>query len=94
MTLWVECGNQSVLQKSEVGQRKQEMKKTTFSMFEKPLLTCMVQARTPERVKELVDVSRTEGAEAFGMQLCKLQAEYRTPEVYRDLFAFAAPYRV
>ena len=70
------------------------MKKASFLNCEKPLLTCMVQAKTPERIKELVDASIPEGAEAFGMQFCKLQEEYRTPEVYRDLFAFAASYPV
>ena len=70
------------------------MSKPTFLTYEKPLLTCMVQAKTPDRIKELIRASVPEGAEAFGMQFCKLQEEYRTPEVYRDLFAFAAPYPV
>lgn len=70
------------------------MKKASFLSCEKPLLTCMVQAKTPDRIKELIRASVPEGAEAFGMQFCKLQEEYRTPEVYGDLFAFAAPYPV
>ena len=70
------------------------MSKPTFLTYEKPLLTCMVQATTPERIKELVTLSIPEGAEAFGMQFCRMQEEYRTPEVYRDLFAFASPYPV
>jgi len=70
------------------------LKKASFLNCEKPLLTCMVQAKTPDRIKELIRVSVPEGAEAFGMQFCKLQEEYRTPEVYRDLLAFASPYPV
>ena len=51
----------------------------------------MVQAKTPQRIKELISLSRPEGAEAFGMQLCKLDSEYRRPGIYRDLFEFAFP---
>ncbi len=63
--------------------------KPTFLKFEKPLLTVMVQAKTPERIKELIDKSLPEGAEAFGMQFEKMLPEYRTPEIYRELFAYA-----
>ena len=65
------------------------MMKNTFLNREKPLLTCMVQAHTPERIKELIDASLPEGAEAFGMQFCQLEKEYRTPETYRTLFGYA-----
>ena len=37
--------------------------KRTFLSYEKPLLTCMVQADTPDRIKELVAKSLPEGAE-------------------------------
>ena len=67
------------------------MKKPTFLTYEKPLLTCMVQAYTPDRVKELVTLSLTEGAEAFGMQFEKMRAEYRNKETYKELFEFASP---
>ena len=46
----------------------------------------MVQASDPDRVKELVTMSIPEGAEAFGMQFCRMKSEYRRPEVYRELF--------
>lgn len=46
----------------------------------------MVQAENPERIKYLVEKSLPEGAEAFGMQLCKMKPEYRTREVYSELF--------
>ncbi len=58
--------------------------------YERPLLTCMVQAETPERVKELI--ARSEGAEAFGMQFCRMKPEFQTSEVYRELFAAASPF--
>ena len=61
----------------------------SFLRSDRPLLTCMVQARTPQRIKELIDASLPEGAEAFGMQFCQLEAQYRTPEAYRALFDYA-----
>lgn len=67
------------------------MKKATFLKYDKPILTSMVQADNPERIKELVTLSLGGGAEALGMQICKLNEEYRRPEVYRSLFEFAAP---
>lgn len=48
----------------------------------------MVQAQTPERIKELM--ARAEGAEAFGMQFCRMRSEFQTSEVYRELFALAS----
>ena len=63
-----------------------DMKKGTFLSYEKPLITCMVQAETPERIKELITLS--DGAEAFGMQFCRLMPEYRKEEVYRELFEY------
>ena len=65
------------------------MKSKTFLTYERPLLTCMVQADNPDRIKELIDKSIPDGAEAFGMQFEKLECEYRTKEVYKDLFAYA-----
>lgn len=63
----------------------------TFLSGEKPLLTCMVQADNPDRIKELMTLSLPEGAEAFGMQFCRMKPEYRKPETYQELFAFADP---
>lgn len=65
------------------------MSKATFLKYDKPLLTCMVQADNPVRVKELMEGSFPEGAEAFGMQFCRMKAEHRTEETYRELFAAA-----
>ena len=64
------------------------MNKRTFLNSDKPLLTCMVQVDTPDRIKELIDASLPEGAEAFGMQFCKLKAEYRNGETYKELFTY------
>lgn len=46
----------------------------------------MVQARTPERVEELMRLSLADGAEAYGMQFCRMLREYRRPEIYKRLF--------
>ena len=64
-----------------------DMKKGTFLTYEKPLITCMVQAETPERIKELITLS--DGAEAFGMQFCRMKPEYRTEKNYQELFEYA-----
>ena len=62
--------------------------KKTFLKYNKPLLTTMVQATNPERIKELIDKSLPEGAEAFGMQFEKLKPEYRNKEIYKELFSY------
>lgn len=62
--------------------------KKTFLNSEKPIITTMVQADNPDRIKYLIDKASKEGAEAFGMQLEKLKPEYRNPEVYKDLFSY------
>lgn len=63
------------------------MRKSFFGN-DRATLTVMVQAKTPERIKELIDKSCPQGAEAFGMQLEQLKTEYRTKEIYKDLFAY------
>ena len=62
--------------------------KKTFLEYDKAKLTVMVQADNPDRIKELMDKSIPEGAEAFGMQFEKLDFKYRKEEVYRDLFSY------
>ena len=62
------------------------MQKKTFLNFGKPLLTVMVQAETPMRIEELMKKSVPEGAEAFGMQFCRMKPEYRNAETYKRLF--------
>lgn len=63
--------------------------KRSFFGHDKPLLTVMVQADNPDRIKELIDKSVPDGAEAFGMQFEQMKSEYRTKEVYKDLFSYA-----
>lgn len=65
------------------------MENNNFFENEKPVLTVMVQADNPARIKALMDASVPEGAEAFGIQLEKLESRYRTKEVYKDLFSYA-----
>lgn len=60
-----------------------------FLVKGRPTLTVMVQADNPTRIKELMDKSLPAGAEAFGIQFEQMLPEYRTPEVYRDLFSYA-----
>ena len=67
------------------------MDKPTFLNRETPLLTCMVQAEYPDRIKALMTASISEGAEAFGMQFCRMRPEYRNEETYRELFSIARP---
>lgn len=63
--------------------------KYDFLNYEKATLTVMVQANNPERIKQLMDKAIPAGAEAFGIQFEQMLPEYRTPEVYRDLFSYA-----
>ena len=65
------------------------MMKPTFLKYDRPLLTSMVQASTPERTLELMDKSFPLGAEAFGIQFCQFPAEYRNEATYKKLFAAA-----
>ena len=60
----------------------------TFLTYEKPMLVSMVQAKSPDRIKELIEASIPRGAEAFGMQICKLESEYRNKDTYKDLFSY------
>lgn len=62
--------------------------KRTFLKYDKATLTTMVQAESPQRIKELIDKSIPEGAEAFGMQIERLLPEYRNVEVYKDIFSY------
>lgn len=62
--------------------------KKTFLEYDKATLTVMVQADNPNRVIELIDKSLPEGAEAFGMQFCRMKEEYRNKETYKKLFSY------
>ena len=68
--------------------------KRRFLTKDEPMLVSMLQAYTPERVLELMERSRAEGADAFGMQFCRMKKEYRTRDTYKRLFAAAGEYPV
>ena len=63
--------------------------KKTFLKYDKATLTVMVQADNPDRIKELMDKSLPEGAQAFGMQFCRLNVKDRNKETYKELFSYA-----
>jgi len=63
--------------------------KKTFLNTDKSTLTVMVQADNPNRIKELIDQSTPNGAEAFGMQFEQLNGEYRNIETYKELFSYS-----
>lgn len=62
--------------------------KRTFLKSEKPLLTTMVQAKNPARIKELIDKATPLGADAFGMQFEQMNLEFRNKETYKELFSY------
>ena len=64
------------------------MKKRTFLNYDKPIITSMVQADNPDRIEYLMNGSVADGAEALGMQFCRMKPEYRNKEVYKSLFSF------
>ncbi len=61
--------------------------KPTFLQYDRPLLTAMIQCETPTECIRKIRASLADGAEALGVQLCKLKQEYRTPEDLRAIFA-------
>ena len=63
--------------------------KRRFLTKDEPMLVSMLQAYTPERVLELMERSRAEGADAFGMQFCRMKEQYKTKDTLRALFAAA-----
>lgn len=65
------------------------MNKQTFFNNDKATLTVMVQADNPDRIKELMDKSVSEGAEAFGIQFEQMESRYRNKENYKELFNHA-----
>ena len=65
------------------------MKKKTFLNQNFPLNVCMVQADNPQRIKALMDYSLPLGAEAFGIQLCRMKPQNRNKDVYKELFEYS-----
>ncbi len=58
-----------------------------FLIENRPTLTCMIQAKTPDRIFELIDKGIAGGTDAFGVQLEVLERKYRTAEFYCEIFA-------
>ncbi len=63
--------------------------KASFLNCDKPLLTTMVQANTPDEVIALMARAIPAGAEALGIQTCRFAPELQTEETYKRIFAAA-----
>ena len=63
------------------------MNKPTFLNYEKPLLCAMIQCHTPDECIEKIKRSIDGGAEALGIQLCKLEKKYRTENELKRIFS-------
>ncbi len=61
----------------------------SFLNYDRPIITSMVQGKTPERVIELIKKSDALGADAFGIQTCQLEEKDRNTETYKRIFAAA-----
>lgn len=59
----------------------------TFLKYEKPLLTAMIQCSTPDECIAKIKASIKDGADALGIQLCRLKREFRTKECLEEIFA-------
>ncbi len=77
------------------------IQKPTFLHQNKPLITCMVQARDPETMTNLIRTAAFDGCDAYGFQMERLDAEYHNDETVRNLFAamgnrpiYATNYRI
>ncbi len=60
--------------------------KPTFLEYKKPLLTAMIQCPTAQECIEKIEKSIDAGAEAIGIQLCRLKKEYRSCETLTEIF--------
>ncbi|MBQ8250237.1 MAG: type I 3-dehydroquinate dehydratase [Clostridia bacterium] len=61
--------------------------KPSFLNHDKPLITAMILCETPEECIAKIKASIEDGADAIGIQLCKLKLEYRTREILTEIFA-------
>lgn len=61
--------------------------KPTFLHRENPLLTVMIQTETPDNAIRTIHRAIPAGADAFGLQTCRLLHEYRNERDYRRIFA-------
>ena len=63
--------------------------KKSFLGASDPFLLALVQARTKEKVIESIRASIADGATAIGVQIEQLEFEYRTAEIFTEIFACA-----
>ncbi len=61
--------------------------KPSFLNHEKPIITAMILCETPEECIAKIKASIADGADAIGIQLCKLKLEYRTKEIFTEIFS-------
>ena len=58
----------------------------SFLNFYRPMITSMVNSKTPEGTIELIKIAAADGADAVGVQLEAFLPEYRNVESYRRVF--------
>lgn len=63
--------------------------KPTFLNQNRPLITGMILKDNPDDIRFTVKNSIYAGADALGIQLCRLKREYKTEENYKSIFASA-----
>ena len=61
----------------------------SFLNFDRPIITSMVNSKTPDGTIELIKIAAAEGADAVGIQTDAFLPEYRNVEEYRRVFAAA-----
>ena len=64
------------------------MKKPTFLDFDRPLITDMIIEEKPADIENHLCAGEQEGADAFGIEIEWLRREYRTEEVFRNMFQY------
>ena len=64
-----------------------DLMKPTFLNYEKPLITAMIQYPTPEECIAKIEASLKDGADALGIQLCKLKKEYYNKDSLSKILA-------
>lgn len=60
--------------------------KPTFLNCEKPLLTLLFSGNDPDEIRETVNRGIQDGAEAFCLQTCQMDARYHNLEIYGEIF--------
>ncbi len=58
-----------------------------FLNQDKPMLTVMLECRNPETAIGRIRNANCLGADAYGLQVEKLDSQYRNPETYKKVFA-------